>query len=115
MQNINELTTYVSDKAKTYLEETGEEICKFPSSIVDFVIEYAIGGCHFPSNYTEDKVVSILAKGKTALAMACVDIYSKIGSEGQRNHSENSISRAYDSSWITFDLLSNFPNYVEVI
>lgn len=115
MESIEELTLYVAEKARQYLEETGEVIEKFPLSIVDFVIEYAGGGCHFPSHFTEKNMVADLERGKNSLAMACVDIYSKAGAEGQSSHSENGISRSYDSSWITFDLLSNFPNYVTVL
>lgn len=112
MESIDELTLYVSEKARQYLEETGEEIKAFPLSIVDFVIEYASSGCHFPSHFTEKNMVADLERGKNSLAMACIDIYSKAGAEGQGSHSENEISRSYDSSWITFDLLSNFPNYI---
>lgn len=115
MDNMEELTKYVSDKAKTYLAETGENVDAFPVSIVDFVIEYASNGCHFPSHFVEKNIVADLEKGKNALAMACVDIYAKSGAEGQKSHSENGISRSYDSAWITFDLLSHFPNYVRVI
>lgn len=115
MESIDELTLYVAEKARQYLEETGEVIEKFPVSIVDFVIEYASGGCHFPAHFTEKNMVADLERGKNSLAMACIDIYSKVGAEGQSSHSENGISRSYDSSWITFDLLSNFPNYVTVL
>lgn len=115
MQNIGELTTYVSEKARQYMEETGEVMEKFPSSIVDFVIEYVVNGCHFPTRYKEEQVVEMLEKGKNSLAIACVDIYAKIGAEGQKSHSENGTSRSYDSAWITFDLLAHFPNFVEVI
>lgn len=115
MENIQELTDVVSNKAKSYLEETGEKIEKFPTSIVDFVIEYVCENCHFPKHFTEKKKIADLERGKNSLAMACVDIYAKAGAEGQLSHSENSISRSYKTSWITFDLISNFPNYVDVI
>lgn len=114
MQTINELTTYVSEKSRQYVEETGEVMDKFPTSIVDFVIEYVLNGCNFNSEFTENEIVSILEKGKNSIAMACVDIYAKVGAEGQTGHSENSISRTYKSEWISFSLLSRFPNYVNV-
>lgn len=115
METMSELTAYVADKARLYLEETGEVIEKFPMSIVDFVIEYVSNACHFPSHFQEINIVSDLSKGKNSLAMACVDIYAKAGGEGQTSHSENGVSRTYDSSWITFDLISNFPNYVTIL
>ena len=114
MVTIQELTTYVSEKAKSYLEETGETTEKFPQSIVDFVIEYATEQCHFPKNFTENQKTAVLEKHKNALAMACNDVYSRAGAEGQTGHSENGISRSYDSAWISPKLLSGLPNYVGI-
>lgn len=115
MQTMDDLKKYVAEKAKEYLEETGSVIDKFPISIVDFVVEYVCNNCHFPSHFNEKNIVSDLEKGKNSLAMACIDIYSKSGAEGQTMHVENGITRMYKSSWITFDLISNFPNYVKII
>lgn len=115
MESMQELTNYVSEKAKLYLEETGENLEKFPISIVDFVIEYVTNECHFPKYFTERNIVYDLERGKNSLAMACADIYAKAGAEGQTSHSENGVSRSYQSSWITFDLVSGFPNYVKIL
>lgn len=115
MESMAELTNYVSEKAKLYLEETGEIVPKFPTSIVDFVIEYVTNECHFPKHFTERNIVYDLEKGKNLLSMACVDVYSKAGAEGQSSHSENGISRSYDSSWITPGIISNFPNYATIL
>ena len=114
MGTIQELTTYVSDKARLYLEETGETIGKFPPSIVDLVIEYATEQCHFPKNFTENQKIAVLEKHKNALAMACNDVYARAGAEGQTGHSENGINRSYDSTWISPNLLSGLPNYVKI-
>jgi hypothetical protein len=35
-----------------------------------------------------------------------LDLYNKIGAEGQTAHDENGISRVYESSWISDQLLS---------
>lgn len=115
MGSMAELTSYVSEKAKAYLEETDEKTDKFPVSIVDFVIEYVSNACNFPEHFDEQRIVQDLEKGKNSIAMACVDIYSKSGAEGQVNHAENNVSRTYESAWITFDLISGFPNYVKVL
>lgn len=115
MESMTELTNYVSEKAKLYLEETGEMIDRFPISIVDFVIEYACGGCHFPKHFTEKNIVADLERGKNSISMACVDIYGKVGGEGETSHSENTISRTYQAAWITTDLFANLPNYVDIL
>ena len=114
MDTIQDLSYLVRDKAREYLEETGVKIDNFPMSIVDFVIEHAIEGCHFPKNFTEKQMVTDLARCKNSLAMACNDVYAKAGAEGQISHSENGISRSYDSAWISTKLLSGLPNYVKV-
>lgn len=115
METMNELTTYVCDKAKSYVIETGEDITNFPMSIVDFVIEHIANNCHFPSHFTEKNIVSELSKGKNSLAMACVDVYARAGIEGQTSSTENGISRTYDSTWISKSIYSAFPNYVSIL
>lgn len=115
METIVELTEYVRGKALSYVTETGETIDAFPLSIVDFVIEHISQNCHFPSHFEEKNIVSDLSKGKNTLAMACVEIYGKVGGEGQRSHSENGVSRTYDSSWISPSIYTAFPNYVTIL
>lgn len=115
METIVELTEYVRGKAKEYVIETGETIDAFPLSIVDFVIEHISQNCHFPSHFAEINIVSDLSKGKNSLAMACVDVYAKSGAEGQKSHSENGVSRTYDSSWISPSIYTAFPNYVTIL
>lgn len=115
METIAELTEYARGKALEYVQETGEEIETFPLSIVDFVIEHISQNCHFPSHFTEKNIVSDLSKGKNSLSMACVDVYAKAGAEGQKSHSENGVSRTYDSSWISPSIYNAFPNYVTIL
>ena len=115
METMQELTEYVRNKAKEYVTETGETMTEFPLSIADFVIENISQNCHFPSHFEEKNIVSDLSKGKNSLAMACVDVYAKAGAEGQKSHSENGISRTYDSSWISPSIYNTFPNYVRIL
>ena len=112
MGGMDELTEAISLKAKQYVKETGTDIEKFPESIVEFVLEYVLENCHFPAHFTEEKILSTMSSRKSTLAMACADVFAKSGAEGQTYHSENGISRTYKTSWISSDLLSNFPNYV---
>lgn len=115
MTTLDELTDYVRIKALEYLRETGETVDTFPMSIVDYVIEYAIGECHFPKNFTEEQMINDLSRVKNKLAIACNDVYSKAGAEGEISHSENGVSRQYESAWISKSLLSSLPNYVSVL
>lgn len=43
-----------------------------------------------------------------------MDMYNKIGAEGQLSHSENGISRGYESSWISEQLLDEVTPYAGV-
>jgi len=43
-----------------------------------------------------------------------LDLYNKIGAEGQLSHSENGVSRQYESSWISEQLLSEVVPIVGV-
>lgn len=114
---MTELTAAVRTKALAYLSDTDpdNELQAFPLSIVDFVIEYAVNGCHFPTTFTESKKADVLNGSVSSLAMACVDVYSRAGAEGQLSHSENGISRGYDSSWISPKLFRGLPNFVSSV
>lgn len=44
-----------------------------------------------------------------------MDLYNKIGAEGEKQHSENGISRTFESSWISEQLLSEVMPYCGVV
>lgn len=44
-----------------------------------------------------------------------LDLYNKQGAEGETAHSENGISRTYESSWISEQLLSEVTPYCGVV
>ena len=112
---LNDLTSKVQRRALTYLNETEEAVEIFPLSIVDFVIEYSINESHFPMDYTEDKIAARLDRCVNVMAMACVEVYSRAGAEGEKAHSENAIARTYDGAWISTRLHDVLPNFVGVI
>ncbi len=43
-----------------------------------------------------------------------MDLYNKIGAEGEISHQENGVRRDYESSWISSQLLSEVVPYVGV-
>lgn len=43
-----------------------------------------------------------------------LDLYNKIGAEGEKAHSENGISRTYESSWISAQLLAEITPCVGI-
>lgn len=44
-----------------------------------------------------------------------LDLYNKIGAEGENVHTENGISRSYESSWISAELLEEIAPYCGVL
>lgn len=113
---IETLSATVASKALTYLTETEEEVpASFPTSIVDFVVEYAINESHFPSDYTNEQIGTRLSKCTSALAMACIEVYSRVAGEGETKHDENGVSRTYDGAWISARLHDVLPNYVGLL
>lgn len=111
---INELSATIKAKAEIYMAE-GSEGSTMPSSIVDFVLDYAINESHFPDYFTEDRIATRLSKCASTLAMACIEVYSRVGAEGEKAHSENAIARTYDGAWISTRLHDVLPNYVGVV
>lgn len=112
---LQELTTNVQTKALAYMTETGTTLESFPSSIVDFVVEYAINESHFPTDYTDEQISTRLSRCVNAMAMACIEVYSRIDAEGEKAHNENSVSRTYDGAWISTRLHDVLPNFVGVL
>lgn len=116
MENMTELTNYVCENAKMCLEEEdGTKLEKFPIAIVKFVIEEFSNHCVFATPPNERKLVSILEKKKETMTQACIEVYGKIGGDGELSHSENGISRVYESSWIPPKFFHGLPNEVKII
>lgn len=44
-----------------------------------------------------------------------MDLYNKIGAEGETGHSENGISRTFESSWVSKQLLEEVTPYCGVV
>ena len=115
---MDELKSAIRTLAMNYWNETVDEsgtLETFPMSIVGFVLEYAIGYCHFPPSFNEAKKVAILNEFQNSLAMACVDVYAKAGAEGEKSHTENGVTRQYSNSYIDRHLTDKLPNYVTVM
>ena len=71
------------------------------------VRETEVGGETVTETYVEDRYLDLQFR----MAM---DLYNKIGAEGETSHSENGISRGYESSWISVQLLNEVVPYAGV-
>ena len=66
--------------------------------------EFAILARRFPFGYDEETTVLPSAYDDLKIRIA-MDLFNKIGAEGQLSHSENGVQRTYESSWISESLL----------
>lgn len=57
---------------------------------------------NYPSSYDEDRTLADLEKNKSKIAMAAIEIDSKVGAENQLSMSENGISRSYSESIMAY-------------
>lgn len=112
---MSDILATIQSKALSYMTETGETMDSFPASIVDFVYEYAVNESHFPTDYSDEQIATRLSRCTNALAMACVEVYSRVAAEGEKQHNENGVNRVYDGAWISSRLHDVLPNYVGVI
>lgn len=63
----------------------------------------------------DDSNVTLEARYTDLQFRIALDLYNKQGAEGETAHSENGISRTYESSWISEQLLSEVTPYCGVV
>lgn len=80
---------------------TGEEDGRLLSDCLESA-RSAILARRFPYQEPPDEVPAQYADLQFRIAM---DLYNRIGAEGQTGHSENGVSRTFESSWISEQLL----------
>lgn len=62
-----------------------------------------------------EEVTVVEPRYKGLQILIAVDLYNKRGAEGEISHSENGISRSYESSWVSKDLLDEIVPMVGVV
>lgn len=80
---------------------TGEEDEALLADIIESA-KSAILTRRFPYQEPPEEVPAQYADLQFRIAL---DLYNKIGAEGQTGHSENGVSRTYESSWVSEQLL----------
>lgn len=63
----------------------------------------------------DDTTVDVPARYQSLQVRIAAELYAKLGAEGQITHSENGISRAWDSADVAQGLLNEITPYVGVI
>lgn len=66
-----------------------------------------VDGVEVTETYVEDRYLDLQYR-------IALDLYNKQGAEGEISHGENGISRGYESSWISAQLLNEVTPFVGV-
>lgn len=74
--------------------------------------ETAILTRRFPFGYDED--TELPERYEDLQIRIAMDMYNRMGAEGQMSHSENGVQRTYESSWISESLLNEIIPVVGV-
>lgn len=97
----------VASKAKLYL---GEE----PTALaVNFSIEKFSQIRNYPKTYTDEKILEDMTKHISTIAMAVVDLESKVGSEGEISNSDNGISVQFENAFISSSVFASVIPFVD--
>lgn len=69
----------------------------------------------FPFGGNADEKAIYMDEHQDLLYRVALDLYNKSGAEGEMSHSENGISRTYESSWVSEQLLREIVPKAKVI
>lgn len=71
--------------------------------------------CRFP-NKTTDRPTEVEPSYEGIVLLMAVELYERIGAEGQTAHSENGVSRSYSGGgWVSKDLMGRIVPYCGVV
>lgn len=82
--------------------------------LVDFVIEKFKQRRNYPSTFTDEIIENDLSEHLSTMAMAIVDMLNKLGAEGEQSHTENSVTRQYESAYISTSIFCDVLPYVNI-
>lgn len=90
-----------------FMERTGETNEELAVFYLDSAKDVLMTHLYFnhppddlPEQYTERQI------------LIAIDMYNKAGAEGELAHSENGITRSYESSWVSKQLLADLPRSI---
>ena len=100
------------DMLKWLRDETQEPDDAVLERCIDMAYN-AIQSRRFP--FTDDWPEEVEPRYRNLQYRIALDVYNKRGAEGELSHSENGVSRGYESSWISDQLLREVVPMCEVI
>lgn len=106
----------LTKKVTEYMDSIDELKGQIPSSmLIDFVVEKYIQHRNYPSYVKSEAIDDDLYSHISTIAMAVIDMYSKMGAEGEISHSENGVTRQYESAYISTSIFIDVLPYVNIL
>ena len=115
--SIQKIKESIVENTLVYFDTTGESISdEFLLLLVDSLMDEYKAKRNYPGYFTEEQIDADVAayfnRKKTNFAMKVIPaMVGKIGAEGQVSHSENGISRTWETDACFFDVIP----YCEVL
>lgn len=94
-------------KIKSMTTEYGVETSDL---VVTLAIEQFETIRNYPASWDESKKLEDMEKNKAKIAMAAIEIDSKVGAENQLSHSENGITRSFYEGIMAYKDVVGFAN-----
>lgn len=97
------------EQLKSYLFPDRADVSEAEVALLVLLLQFAgdkIVSRRFPFD-ENSAVVEVPARYKTLQVRIAAELYAKMGAEGQVSHSENGISRAWESSDVSQSLLED--------
>lgn len=109
-------TTATDPMVERLANRTGEGNAELLSDLLE-TAKYAILARRYPFGdlpVDEQEQVVLEPRWKDLQFRVALDLYNKMGAEGETEHRENGIDRTYQSSWISEQLLSEVTPLAKV-
>lgn len=115
-KEYDEFVTDLTQRATQYFTNDDELTGQVPSRLlVDFVIEKYVQHRNYPTHYDDKKILSDMEKHKSTIAMAVVDIFVKVGAEGEKSHTESGVSRVYENAYVSSSVFNDVLPFVRTL
>lgn len=112
MDYREELTNRVIEYC-SHIPELNDEV---PSPmLIDFVIEKYKQHRNYPGSFTTTSIEEDIMAHIGTIAMACVDVFCKVGMEGETSHRENGTTRQYENAYISASVFNDILPYVKIL
>lgn len=113
---MEEIVASVVVKASSYFNTIDDLKGQSPSEfLVEFAIEKYKHLRQFPTSYTQEKIEKDIWDNLNTITMAVVDLYLKVGAEGETVHNENGVNITYEDAYISSSVFKNVYPFVSTV